>query len=55
MELTQADIQEFKNLYEAEFGEQTDWSEAKRMSQELMGLYEAIWEAMLSEVVSNDM
>jgi len=49
MELTQADIQEFKALYEAEFGEQTEWSDAERMATDLAGLYEAVWEAMLNE------
>ena len=43
MQLDQADIEEFKKLYEVEFDEQIDWSEAERMASELLGLYETIW------------
>ena len=43
MQLDQADIKEFNMLYEAEFGEQIDYSEAERMASELLGLYETIW------------
>ena len=49
MHLPTHSVQEFKELYEAEFQEEIDWSEAELMAHELMRLYETIWEAMLNE------
>ena len=48
MILNEQDIREFKELYEAEFKEIIEWSEAERMANELMSLYEAIWHVMLT-------
>ena len=42
MQLSEADIQEFKTLYEAEFKEEIEWSVAERMAGDLIRLFERI-------------
>lgn len=49
MQLERSVIEEFKLIYETEFGEQIDWSEAERMAGELLRLYEAIWRSQLKQ------
>jgi len=42
MQLTQEDIQEFKQIYESEFGEVLSYAEAEECAQRLLSLYELL-------------
>ena len=44
MQLSETDIQEFKEIYEAEFEEEVSWDEATRMARDLINLFEALYE-----------
>ena len=44
MQLSQTDIQEFKDLYEEEFSEELTWSDADRMAHDLINLFEALYD-----------
>lgn len=43
MQLSQTDIQEFKELYEAEFQEEISWAKASDMACDLVSLFEALY------------
>ncbi len=43
MKLSEAKINEFVILYEAEFEETIDFADAELMANEVLSLYEAIW------------
>ena len=43
MQLSQTDIQEFKELYQAEFQEEISWAEAGDMACDLVNLIEALY------------
>ena len=53
MQLDQSDIEEFKSIYEREFGEQIEWLEAERLAGDLLRLYEAIWRHKLKQLSAN--
>ncbi len=52
MELDYDDIEAFKTLFEQEFDELIEWSEAERMAGELVALYETIWKAKVEEIAT---
>lgn len=49
MTLTKHDIEAFKGFYEAEFSEEIDWEQAERMAQDVINLYELLWQHRSSE------
>ena len=44
MQLSQTDIQEFKDLYEEEFKEELSWSQATQMARDVINLFEALYD-----------
>ena len=44
MQLSQTDIQEFKDLYEEEFKEELSWSEAAQMAHDVINVFEALYD-----------
>ena len=45
MQLSQTDIQEFKDLYEEEFKEELSWSEAAQIARDLINLFEFLYDS----------
>ena len=50
MQISKEEIKEFKAIYEREFGEQIDWSEAEQMARDFFNLYETIYKQQLKKL-----